>query len=53
MIQDCDLKGHKVRNFLSIAGPQTGVQKTPKCFDGILCDALTWLEDHIAFFQFA
>jgi len=53
MIQDCDLGEHKVRNYLSIAGPQMGVQKTPSCLDGVLCDILTWVEDHIAFFSVA
>ena len=53
MIQDCDLGAFKVRNYLSVAGPQQGVQLTPWCFTGTWCNILTYLENHLEDFQVA
>lgn len=46
MIQNCDLGEHKVHNFLSVAGPQQGIMKTPNCLDGFWCNLLTAIENH-------
>lgn len=53
MIQDCDLGQYKVRNYLSLAGPQQGVQMTPWCFTGTWCNILTYLENHLDGFEAA
>lgn len=51
MIQDCDW-GHKVNHFLSIAGPQAGIMKTPQCFTGLWCKFHNWFSDHTVFLSY-
>ena len=43
IIQQCDLGKYKVHNYLSVGGPQQGVQLIPSCFTGIWCDIINFL----------
>ena len=45
MIQNCDF-GHKVRNFVTIGTPHMGVEKSPNCHSGFMCDLLKYIEDN-------
>merc|ERR1712086_411212 len=44
IIEHCDLGKYKVHNYLSLGGPHQGVQKQPKCFSGIWCNILNYVE---------
>ena len=48
IIEECDLGAHKVHNYLSISGPQQGVQAVPECLSGEWCKALNVIADQIA-----
>ena len=37
IVSRCKMTG-KVRNWLSIAGPNMGVAVLPHCFHGVICD---------------
>jgi triacylglycerol esterase/lipase EstA (alpha/beta hydrolase family) len=45
IIEACDLGAHKVHNYLSISGPQQGVQAVPECLTGDWCKALNLVAD--------
>jgi len=45
LIQACDLGKHKVHNYLSIGGPQQGVQEVPGCYTGVWCTVLNTIVD--------
>ena len=47
IIQECDLKGHKVHNYLSVGGPQQGVQKIPSCLEGLWCGIINFVVDQL------
>lgn len=53
LIEECDLGPYKVHNYLSVGGPQMGVQRTPHCFTGIFCDILNDIEADIVYFKAA
>lgn len=52
MIQGCDLGQYKVRNYLSIAGPQMGCEKPGGCDKGgHLCNMLIYIQNHLDMFS--
>mgnify|MGYP006127425811 CR=1 FL=1 len=48
--ESCVMKG-KVRQFLSIGGPQMGVSDVPGCFNGTLCRGINYVVRKIAYFK--
>ena len=48
VIEACDLGEYKVHNYISISGPQNGVQKIPGCFTGEWCDMLNTIANNLA-----
>lgn len=47
IIQNCDLGTHKVHNFLSLGGPQMGIQQKPVCENEHLCNIIDYVEDNL------
>lgn len=39
----------KVRNLVTIGGPNMGVDKVPQCFDGIFCDAINFVAKKLVY----
>lgn len=51
IIQKCDIKG-KVKNYVSIGGPQMGVAKIPHCSSGIFCNFINSLVGKVVFYSY-
>jgi palmitoyl-protein thioesterase len=51
IIQKCDIKG-KVKNYISIGGPQMGVAKFPHCSSGIICRLINGLVGKAVYYSF-
>lgn len=49
--EECPIKG-KIRNYLSIGGPNMGVSDLPGCFDGTLCSYINYVCRNLAYFPF-
>ena len=49
IIQDCDLGSFKVHNYLSVGGPQLGYHQLPGCTLPVVCDAVNWIIDKVAY----
>lgn len=50
IVETCPIKG-KVRNFLSIGGPQMGVSDIPNCFHGEFCKLVNLTARNLAYFS--
>ena len=48
IVEECEMPG-KVRNLLSIGGPNMGVTSVPHCPDGIICDAINFVVRHLVY----
>jgi len=51
IIQKCDMKG-KVKNYVSIGGPQMGVAKFPHCSSGIFCRLINGLVGKAVYYSY-
>ncbi len=50
IIEECDINA-KVRNYVSIGGPQQGVAALPHCSTGALCGLVNGLTDKAVYFS--
>ena len=46
--EECDMPG-KVRNLVTIGGPNMGVDKVPQCFDGAICDVINFVAKKLVY----
>lgn len=46
----CPIQG-KVRNLITLGGPNMGVAATPHCFTGIFCDIINYIVDNLVYFE--
>ena len=46
--EECDMPG-KVRNLVTIGGPNMGVDKVPQCFDGAICDVINFFAKKLVY----
>lgn len=47
----CPIKG-KVRNLVTLGGPNMGVAASPGCFSGLFCDMVNYVIKQMVYFQF-
>lgn len=45
----CPIQG-KVRNLITLGGPNMGVAATPHCFTGIFCEMINYIVDNLVYF---
>ena len=43
----------KVRNLISIGGPNMGVDAVPNCISGFICDIVNFVAKKLVYFNFA
>lgn len=48
IVEECDMPG-KVRNLVTIGGPNMGVDKVPQCFDGAFCDVINFVAKKLVY----